>query len=243
MARDRDDRDDGEEEEERPRRKRRDERDEEEVEDRRPPQTTNPGSTKAAGIIWVIMGSLVLLSVLANFAVGVSNQADMGSMLCGLALPALIGAVFLMVGVQTLKGSAKGTLANGIGSIIFAALIGGLGALLLLGSAFVGAVAAKGGGPAGAAGGLAATVLMIAAVIYIATGAMLLVAGILAIKGKNDYLRWRKYLRDQKVHPRSRDRYRDKDEDEEDERPKRKRPRDEDDDEERPRKRRREEEE
>lgn len=221
MARERDDRDDRD-EDDRPRR--RGERDD--GYDDRPrltPLDRSPGSTKAAGIIWVIMGSLVLLNVLVSTAVNVSSGVPIGQLLCGLALPTLIGAVFLNVGIQTLNGSAKGTLANGIGSIIFAALIGGLGGLLLVGSAFLGGVAAQGGGPPGAAVGLLATIALVAAVLYLLTGAMLLVAGILAIKGKTDYLRWRLYLKQQGGG--SRDHRQD---DEEDDRPRRRDRRDDD---------------
>jgi len=68
---------------------------------------------------------------------------------------------------------------------------------------------------------------MVTGVVNLLVGIALLVAGILAIVGKTDYLRWRKHLRDQRVHPRSRDRYRD--DEEEDDRPRRRRPRPEDD--------------
>ena len=130
MARDRDDRDDrDEEEEDRPRRRRRrEERDEDEVvEDRRPPQTTNPGSTKAAGIIWINTGVLKLLAtaVDAVMSFGGAGGTPPAGIICGSVFGAFVGAVFLMVGIQTLNGSAKGTLANGIGSIIFAVLVGG----------------------------------------------------------------------------------------------------------------------
>ena len=229
MARERDDRRDEDEEDDRPRRRPRPD-DDEENEDRRPTmpiQTTNPGSTRAAGIIWVIMGSLVLLVTALNLTLGAGTGAGGAEMLCSAALPVLIGAVFLMVGIQTLNGSAKGTLGNGIGSIIFGVLIGGLGVILFYGAFFAGGGGGPGAPPAvQQLGEAAGVIIMVVAVVYLLTGAMLLVAGILAIKGKTDYLRWRKYLRDQKVHPRSRDWYQD---DEEDDRPRRRRPRPDDD--------------
>src|SRR5260370_40664686 len=69
----------------------------------------------------------------------------MGATFCGGLLVALFGGGFIFVGVQTLTGAAKDTLGNGIGSIIFAALMGGFTVLLLVALGGVRAVRADTG--------------------------------------------------------------------------------------------------
>lgn len=141
-----------------------------------------PGSVKAAGIIWIVFGGLVLLNgginVLLQLAVVPRGGPGAGGMVtgavCGGLFVALIGGVFIHVGVQSLNGTAKDTLGNGIGSIIFAALIGGLGLITLV--------------VAGVAGVWWA---VLAAVINLLAGAGLLAAGVLALVGRDGYKRWR----------------------------------------------------
>jgi hypothetical protein len=103
-----------------------------------------PGSILGAGIIWIIFGCLILLGAGINFLMIVGQpraggpEAVGGS--CGLAIQALFGAVFLLVGIQSVQGTAKDTLGNGIGSIVFAALQFGGAALILFGTAALGGV-------------------------------------------------------------------------------------------------------
>jgi hypothetical protein len=100
--------------------------------------------------------------------------------MCGGLFAALFGGGFIFVGIQTLIGTAKDTLGNGIGSIIFAALIGGLAAVLL-----VALVASR---AAGAQAG-PVWVLVLAVGIYGLAAVGLLAAGIMALAGREGYLR------------------------------------------------------
>lgn len=122
-----------------------------------------PGIVMAAGIIWIIFGGLILMSLLA-VAVLIPilvRGVDAGAALAGLASVAgclgLFGGVFVMVGVQTVRGTAKDTMGNGVGSILFG-LLNGMNFDL------------QGGG----------------------LGLALVVAGILAIVGRADYKEWRR---------------------------------------------------
>ena len=81
----------------------------------------------------------------------------------------LFGAVFLHVGNQSIKGTAAGTVGNGVGSIIFG----------LLYLAYTAAVAVLLGRIIEAAVGGLGTVL-------------LLTAGVLALAGSGQYKLWRK---------------------------------------------------
>jgi hypothetical protein len=90
-----------------------------------------PGSVKAAGIIWIVFGSLILLSFVMQvltqlvFAPPEERGQALGGTFLGGLIAAVFGGQFLVVGVQSLTGTAKGTLGNGIGSILFAVLLGG----------------------------------------------------------------------------------------------------------------------
>jgi hypothetical protein len=152
---------------------------EEEWVDRRQPSAPRlPGTVLAAGIIWIVFGSLILLSrvleLILMFALPpqAGDRAAGGAFAvgqtCAVVFIALVGGVFVHVGVTSLTGTAKDTLGNGIGSFFFAALLGGVGLLGAL---------AKG--------------QPILAVISLATGAGLLAAGVLACVGRGDYKAWR----------------------------------------------------
>jgi hypothetical protein len=140
----------------------------------------------AAGVIWIVFGSLVLL----NFLFGVLvlmvltppelRGPILGGAFCTGLIVALFGGVFIHVGVQSISGTAKDTLGNGIGSIIFAGLIGGLGVFGLLAAG-----AARGGNWGG----------VVQAAIYLVVGAALITAGVLALIGRDGYRAWRRYSR------------------------------------------------
>jgi hypothetical protein len=158
-----------------------------------PPRRRNaplPGGVRAAGIIWISIGALGLatavLSLVGNLAMqGGGGPGGPVPILCSFVCFAAIPAVFLMVGVQTVKGTAKGTLGNGIGSIIF-----GLLALSVPVSVgwIIGRAAAGGGLPGG--GGLD-TLMLIVFGVYVVLGLALFVAGGLAIAGRDAYTEWR----------------------------------------------------
>jgi hypothetical protein len=88
--------------------------------------------------------------------------------------------------VQSVTGTAKDTLGNGIGSIIFAAILGGLAILLLV--VVVGARAV--GAPT-----TPTWLGLLGMVVYGLAAAALLVAGILALAGREGYRAYRRYRR------------------------------------------------
>jgi hypothetical protein len=144
-----------------------------------------PGSVKAAGIIWTVFGALILLGfavqVLTVLSVAPPDQrgAIMGGTFCVGLLVALFAGGFIFVGMQTLTGTAKDTLGNGIGSIIFAVLIGGSATALLL---------AVSGGRAsvGETGPVWVAVLVLG--INGTAAVALLAAGVLVLVGRDGYL-------------------------------------------------------
>src|SRR5215208_4099316 len=80
-----------------------------------------PGGVKAAGIIWIAFGTLGLIGQGISFALGAAGGAAQGGPrppggnACGVGCGVLFALVFLLVGIQTVKGTAKSTLGNGIG--------------------------------------------------------------------------------------------------------------------------------
>lgn len=83
-----------------------------------------PKLVKIASWLWISFSVLLLLGTLLNALVLVdSNQLEPDTSIFGwlFSLAGLFFAlVFLYIGRQTLKGKAKDTLGNGIGSILFA---------------------------------------------------------------------------------------------------------------------------
>jgi hypothetical protein len=159
------------------------EEDDYEEDDRRAPF---PSLVWCAGVIWILFGCLMLinagcqvvLTAMNTAAAGqqanASNPGATGAPFCG----ALFGIAFLFVGAQTVKGTAKDTLGNGIGSLVFGVLIGSVGALLVVAAlALTGALS---------------LILLIAGGINVFAGVGLLVAGILALAGREQYKAWRR---------------------------------------------------
>jgi hypothetical protein len=150
-----------------------------------------PTVVMVAGVIWIIVGAVALVNVVLTLALAGANAAaqpgqpggQTGGVCCGL----LVGIAFLVCGIQTVKGTAKDTLGNGIGSI----LIGGFYLVVGLGLGLLGAL---GGAGAGQNPNLAplAGVLLIAMVIAGGIGAALVLAGILALVGRGAYREWRR---------------------------------------------------
>ena len=152
-----------------------DEEEEDEVEERRRGRPiAYPATVLIAGVGWIVFGSLLLLSgtvigiILTNRPMQVDNPTPgLFTGMCFLFFAALFGAGFIFVGVQSVRGTAPGTLGNGIGSLIF-------GVLNLAG----GIAQAKNGET-------------VAALISFVCVAGLWGAGILALVGGADYRRWR----------------------------------------------------
>src|SRR5947209_7885462 len=151
------------------------------------PAPRRPGVVLAAAVIWIVFGSLVLLNFLVSllilmvFTPPELRGPILGGAFCTGLVVALFGGVFIHVGVRSISGTAKDTLGNGIGSIIFGGLIGGLGLLALMSAGAVRGGNAWGGALQGA--------------INLVVAAALLTAGVLALIGRDGYREWRRYLK------------------------------------------------
>jgi hypothetical protein len=130
----------------------------------------------------VIFGILILLSLTASLAItfvggaranNEETTARFTGGICGLACVGLFSAAFLFVGVQSIRGTARDTLGNGVGSIVFGGLYFGIAAVMTVGGQII---------PAGIVG-----------VGFI----MLLLAGIFALVGRGQYKLWRKAQKDE----------------------------------------------
>jgi len=131
-----------------------------------------PTSVRIAGIVWIVFGALILVNPVINLLAGGGGGGDMVAVL----IVILFGAVFINVGVQSLRGTAADTLGNGIGSIIFGVLNAGYGAMIFVGAAV---------------GGLPMALAVVIGGISILGGIGLLTAGVLALVGRQDYKAWR----------------------------------------------------
>jgi hypothetical protein len=120
-----------------------------------------------AGAIWTSFGALGIVSLVLQLTGEDLVGLSVGMRLAVAALPAFISAGFIVVGVETLLGRTKALYANGIGSIVFAVLIGG------------------GVASAGALGSAATTLQLVSTLGLIA-------AGVLAIVGRTPYAEWRR---------------------------------------------------
>jgi hypothetical protein len=133
-----------------------------------------PTTVTTAGVIWIVIGGIILLQLLLLPLVilAVAPEGPPAEMLVGGAcmglLMGLFGAAFVYVGVQSVKGTAKDTLGNGIGSIIFGLLvIGNSAAQIRAGDMFQ-------------------------AVVALISAIGLIVAGVLALVGRSEYKAWRR---------------------------------------------------
>lgn len=166
--RDDDDRYDDDRDDDRPRRPRR--RDDEDGRERLVPY---PSMLRNAGYLWVIFGIIILVNGGINVMMTVGNAgADQGAKVaggtCGVLIVALLGGVFIHVGVQSINGTARDTMGNGIGSMIIGLLQAGGGVVSLQAE------------------------LLLPAVISFVGCAGLLAAGVMAILARADYLDWKK---------------------------------------------------
>src|SRR5262245_29984388 len=178
-----------------------------------------PVAVRIAAILWIGFGALGIIGgvvQLAQAGAQAGNDQSRGGSCCGF----VIAIAFVVVGFQTWTGQAKDTLGNGIGSILIGLLYLGVTALLFT---------------AGVRANLGGGVKLIAAFVGL-VGMSLILAGVLALGGRDQYRRWR--AESGIATPPRRRRRRD-DDDEEGERPRRRRRRDDDEDDEDNRPRRR----
>jgi hypothetical protein len=145
-----------------------------------------PTTVRIAGIVWIVFGGLILLSAAANLLLSFGMPAKSGAEgagraaggICTVLLLVVFGAVFVHVGIQSIRGTAKDTLGNGMGSIVFGLLNLGYGVMLL--------------GVGVAAGGMATVIGVLGLAVGFSAGVGLLAAGVLALVGRQDYKAWRR---------------------------------------------------
>jgi len=132
-----------------------------------------PTTVLIAGIAWITFGGIMLanlaLVVLLFLAAGGHGDdvAKFETLVISLFL-ALIGAVFIQVGVQSVRGTAKDTLGNGLGSVLFGLLYFGGGLMQGIGG------------------------LLVQASVSLMCGGGLFAAGILALIGRREYKHWKR---------------------------------------------------
>ncbi len=137
-----------------------------------------PMTVTLAGIAWIGIGGLIILmSFVIVMALlfqvrpdetGTVVERVMGVAVCITAILGLFGGAFIFVGVESVRGRARDTLGNGIGSLIFAVL------------------------QLGVAIGNAGSDSFRQAGINGVCGLGFLAAGILALMGRSQYKAWRK---------------------------------------------------
>lgn len=138
-------------------------------------------------MVWIVFGTLIVFNGVLTAGEAAPNQPRPAGSPCGI----LIGAVFIHAGRQNTRGTAKGTVGNGVGSLVFGLLIGGLGAFLMATAFAVRALQFE---------------LALAGGVNLVSGLGLLVAGALALAGSTDYKAWRKSQRPQRRRSRDDDR-------------------------------------
>ena len=146
-----------------------------------------PKLVRTAGIIWIVFGALICINAVVNLGIAGAGGSNAGSGACSI----LFGVAFIFVGWQSLKGTAKDTLGNGIGSIVIGILNTGIGALV-----FIGGLALSAGVVPAQAGGQplpnqAALLITIIGGISIVCGLGLILAGVLALMGRAEYKAYR----------------------------------------------------
>jgi hypothetical protein len=142
-----------------------------------------PGMVIAAGITWILFGTLSLLGsvfqVVVHLNAPPAHPMDegaplrtMGGIITG-TFGGLIGGVFLFVGVQSIRGSARDVLGNAIGSLIFGLLLTLVGIFGVLSNAVGG---------------------KFVAFAYFFLALTLYAAGVLALVARPGYLAFRKSI-------------------------------------------------
>jgi hypothetical protein len=143
-------------------------------EDDRVPLSDYPKVLKKAGVTWIAFGCLILLNLgvvfLSSLIAGSMRRGEavlVGGVFGGLFI-GFVAGVFIHVGVQSISGTARDTLGNGIGSIIFGGLHEGGGILSVVSEN------------------------TIQAGVDFLAGIGLLVAGVMALLCRSEYRTWRK---------------------------------------------------
>jgi hypothetical protein len=135
-----------------------------------------PSSVKVAGITWIAIGCFSVLNAALTLALSAASAP--GGVCPGL-IGFLVGGVFIHAGLQTVRGTARDTLGNGVGSLFFGLLNLGVG-LMLVGVGLAGQEQGSG----------IAVVAAVAGVVSVLAGISLLAAGVLALVGRSQYRAW-----------------------------------------------------
>ena len=138
-----------------------------------------PPGVKAAGMIWIGFGVIGLLGAATLFVFMLVWAGGAGAggvpVFCAPVCLTLFAIVFLMAGIETVKGKAKGILGNAVGSIFFGVLYLGQAALAVSRGAGAGMVE-----------------VVVGAALFGVLGLALVGAGVFALFGKSDYEKWRR---------------------------------------------------
>jgi hypothetical protein len=147
------------------------------------------------------MGCVIIINALVSLGISAAavadNAANAGS-ICGAILPFLFGVAFIVVGRQTIRGTARDTLGNAIGSLVL-----GIGPLVC-GFGAIASGLAVANVPVNVQGkdvaDLKANVglLVVLGIVNILSGLGLMTAGALALIGRKDYRDWRRLQKDAK---------------------------------------------
>lgn len=138
-----------------------------------------PTGVLVAGIIWIVFGALIILNVLVMLVIlGSHDSGENGARMAGGVCAGLFGVAFLVVGIQSVRGTARDTMGNAIGSILFSLLEFGLGLVYAFKEEY----------------------LQVVFTFFAGTG--LMVAGILALVARDSYMAWR---RDQRTRRRNKE--------------------------------------
>ena len=137
----------------------------------RPPAPKFPGVVLAAGITWIVLGGIILYQGVVGLALfaddtarfrGVALDPPMQDRVRGFGAGLILfGGAFILAGILSVRGAASDTLGKGIGSILSGVFV----AVIIGGPS----LDIRGGG----------------------IGVGLVVAGILALVGRSEYLAWR----------------------------------------------------
>jgi uncharacterized membrane protein YkgB len=117
--------------------------DDDEDDDERVEEPELPAPVMIASLLWTITGGLILAGFFIGLILYLAQMSEVAAPNQPQQIPedpvwaaaqviiavviAVFGAVFLIVGIQTLQGSAKDTMGNGIGSIGFGLVYIGFG--------------------------------------------------------------------------------------------------------------------
>jgi hypothetical protein len=153
-----------------------------------------PKLVSTAGIIWIVFGSILLINAVVNLGLsGATVRAgeNPSGGPCGGIVGIGFGIAFVFVGMQSVKGTAKDTLGNGIGSIIIGALYATGGAVVLVLGLGMYALISQGKATAPNAD-QAALIVTVTGGVLLVSGLGLILAGTLALMGRADYKEYRR---------------------------------------------------